>query len=87
MRRTPHTTKVVDAHGGDGNGEAIAHEIPGVRLLVLEDVGTAIPAAAADAVAEAMFALGQRDRSRPPHRLGSSPVRPSADAPLRQVCV
>jgi pimeloyl-ACP methyl ester carboxylesterase len=41
-----------------GNGEAIAREIPGARLLVLEDAGTAIPAAATDQVAAAMLALG-----------------------------
>jgi pimeloyl-ACP methyl ester carboxylesterase len=39
------------------NGEAIAREIPGARLLVLE-AATAIPHAAADEVAEAMLALG-----------------------------
>jgi pimeloyl-ACP methyl ester carboxylesterase len=41
-----------------GNGEAIAREIPGARLLVLDDAATAIPTAAADEVAEAMLALG-----------------------------
>jgi pimeloyl-ACP methyl ester carboxylesterase len=41
-----------------GNGEAIAHEIPGARLLVLEQAATAIPDAAAGEVAEAMLALG-----------------------------
>src|SRR5215217_6075345 len=41
-----------------GNGEAIAHEIPGARLLVLEDAATAIPDAAAGEVAEAMLTLG-----------------------------
>jgi pimeloyl-ACP methyl ester carboxylesterase len=41
-----------------GNGEAIAREIPGARLLVLEQAGTAIPDAAAGEVAEAMLALG-----------------------------
>lgn len=41
-----------------GNGEAIAREIPGARLLVLEDAATAIPDAAAGDVAEAMLALG-----------------------------
>ncbi|WP_324650083.1 alpha/beta hydrolase [Georgenia sp. H159] len=40
-----------------GNGEAIAREIPGARLLVLEDAATAMPAAAADEVAEAMATL------------------------------
>lgn len=41
-----------------GNGEAIAREIPGARLLVLEDAATAIPAAAVGEVAEAMLTLG-----------------------------
>jgi pimeloyl-ACP methyl ester carboxylesterase len=41
-----------------GNGEAIAREIPGARLLVLEEAATAIPDAAVDEVAEAMLALG-----------------------------
>lgn len=40
-----------------GNGEAIAREIPGARLLVLEDGATAIPDAAVEEVAEAMLAL------------------------------
>jgi pimeloyl-ACP methyl ester carboxylesterase len=41
-----------------GNGEAMAREIPGARLLVLDEAATAIPGAAAGAVAEAMLALG-----------------------------
>ena len=41
-----------------GNGEAIAREIPGSRLLVLEEAATAIPDAATSQVAEAMLALG-----------------------------
>lgn len=41
-----------------GNGEALGREIPGARLLVLEDAATAIPEAAADDIAEAMLALG-----------------------------
>jgi len=41
-----------------GNGEAIAREIPGARLLVIEQAATAIPDAAAGEVAEAMLALG-----------------------------
>ncbi|GAA4836774.1 alpha/beta hydrolase [Kitasatospora terrestris] len=41
-----------------GNGEAIAREIPGARLLVLEEAATALPRAAAREVAEAMLALG-----------------------------
>jgi pimeloyl-ACP methyl ester carboxylesterase len=40
-----------------GNGEALAREIRGARLLVLE-AGTAIPDRAAADVAEAMLALG-----------------------------
>ncbi|MGK5518486.1 alpha/beta fold hydrolase [Micromonospora sp. URMC 107] len=40
-----------------GNGEALAREIPGARLLVLERAATAIPEAAADEVAAAMLAL------------------------------
>jgi pimeloyl-ACP methyl ester carboxylesterase len=40
-----------------GNGEALAREIPGARLLVLEQASTAIPDAAADEVAAAMLAL------------------------------
>jgi pimeloyl-ACP methyl ester carboxylesterase len=41
-----------------GNGEAIAREIPGARLLVLADAATAIPDSAAGEVAEAMLTLG-----------------------------
>ncbi|MFC9056484.1 alpha/beta fold hydrolase [Streptomyces sp. NPDC057074] len=41
-----------------GNAEAIAREIPGARLLVLEDAATAIPDPSAEEVAEAMLALG-----------------------------
>jgi pimeloyl-ACP methyl ester carboxylesterase len=41
-----------------GNGEAIAREIPGARLLVLDEAATAIPDAAVGEVAEAMLALG-----------------------------
>ena len=40
-----------------GNGEALAREIPGARLLVLERAATAIPGAAAGEVAAAMLAL------------------------------
>ncbi len=40
-----------------GNGEALAREIPGARLLVLERAATAIPDAAADDIAAAMLAL------------------------------
>lgn len=41
-----------------GNGEAIAREIPGARLLVLEDAATAIPDAAVGEITEAMLTLG-----------------------------
>jgi pimeloyl-ACP methyl ester carboxylesterase len=40
-----------------GNGEALARETPGARLLVLEQAATALPDAAADEVAAAMLAL------------------------------
>jgi hypothetical protein len=40
-----------------GNGEALACEIPGARLLVLEHAATAIPDAATGEVAAAMLAL------------------------------
>ncbi|XVV07538.1 alpha/beta fold hydrolase [Actinosynnema sp. CA-248983] len=40
-----------------GNAEALARDIPGARLLVLEQAATAIPAAAADELAAAMLAL------------------------------
>jgi pimeloyl-ACP methyl ester carboxylesterase len=40
-----------------GNGEALAHEIPGARLLVLERAATAMPDAAAGEVAAAMLEL------------------------------
>ncbi|TQL20498.1 alpha/beta fold hydrolase [Streptomyces sp. SLBN-134] len=43
-----------------GNGEAMAREIPGARLLVLEEAATAIPDAAAGEIAEAMLTPGQR---------------------------
>ncbi|MFG2496922.1 alpha/beta fold hydrolase [Streptomyces sp. NPDC048441] len=41
-----------------GNGVAIAHEVPGARLLVLKEAATAIPDAAVGEVTEAMLALG-----------------------------
>ncbi|MFJ8583758.1 alpha/beta fold hydrolase [Streptomyces sp. NPDC093595] len=41
-----------------GNGEALAREIPGARLLVLGEAATAIPDAAVGEVAGAMLALG-----------------------------
>lgn len=40
-----------------GNGEALAREIPGARLLVLEHAATAVPVAAAGEVAAAMTGL------------------------------
>lgn len=40
-----------------GNGEALAAEIPGARLLVVEDMGTALRDASAEQVAAAMLAL------------------------------
>ena len=40
-----------------GNGEALAREIPGARLLVLQQAATAIPDTAAAGVASAMLAL------------------------------
>ncbi|MFJ6382466.1 alpha/beta fold hydrolase [Kitasatospora sp. NPDC092039] len=41
-----------------GNGEALAREIPGARLLVLAEAATAIPDAAVGEVAGAMLTLG-----------------------------
>lgn len=38
-----------------GNGEAIAAEVPGARLLVVEDMGTALPTGAIGDVADAML--------------------------------
>ena len=40
-----------------GNGEALAHEIPGARLLVLDRAATTIPDSAVVELAEAMLAL------------------------------
>ncbi|WP_280423819.1 alpha/beta fold hydrolase [Nocardia carnea] len=40
-----------------GNGEVLAAGIPGARLLVLDDMGTALRPGAADRVAAAMLAL------------------------------
>ncbi|WP_063036819.1 alpha/beta fold hydrolase [Nocardia grenadensis] len=40
-----------------GNGEVLAAEIPGARLLILDDMGTALRHTAADRVAAAMLAL------------------------------
>ncbi|GAB3388554.1 alpha/beta fold hydrolase [Amycolatopsis echigonensis] len=39
-----------------GNGEALARDIPGARLVVLDDAASAIPDAAADEIAAAMLA-------------------------------
>ncbi|MER8047573.1 alpha/beta hydrolase [Streptomyces sp. NPDC094032] len=41
-----------------GNAEALAREIPGARLLVLDEAATALPEAAAGEVAGAMLTLG-----------------------------
>jgi pimeloyl-ACP methyl ester carboxylesterase len=46
-----------DAFFPVGNGEALAREIPGARLLVLERAATAIADTAADEVAQAMLEL------------------------------
>ena len=40
-----------------GNGEALAAQIPGATLLVVDEMGTLLPEAAADRVAAAMLAL------------------------------
>jgi pimeloyl-ACP methyl ester carboxylesterase len=40
-----------------GNGVALAREIPGARLLILEDASTAIPDTGVGEIAEAMLAL------------------------------
>ncbi len=40
-----------------GNGEALAAEIPAARLLLLDDMGTALRHTAADQIAAAMLAL------------------------------
>ncbi|WP_063002082.1 alpha/beta fold hydrolase [Nocardia mikamii] len=47
-----------------GNGEALAAEIPGARLLVLDGMGTALRRAAAAQVAAAMLAGETRPRDR-----------------------
>ncbi|MEV0123319.1 alpha/beta hydrolase [Streptomyces sp. NPDC050703] len=44
-----------------GNGEALAREIPGARLLALKEAATHIPDAAVGDVGEAMLTLGRRD--------------------------
>jgi pimeloyl-ACP methyl ester carboxylesterase len=43
-----------------GNGQALAAGIPAARLLVLDDMGTALRDTGADEVAAAMLALGSR---------------------------
>ena len=55
----PGLAGMVDGRSGRrvGNGEALAREIPGARLLVLERAATAIPDAAAGEVAAAMLEL------------------------------
>jgi pimeloyl-ACP methyl ester carboxylesterase len=40
-----------------GNGEALAAQIPGARLLVIDDMATAIPDTAADQIAATMLDL------------------------------
>lgn len=40
-----------------GNGEALATQIPGARLLVLDDMATALPDTAAGEIAAAMLSL------------------------------
>lgn len=40
-----------------GNGEAIAAAVPGARLLVVKEMGTAVPDVAVEEVAPAMLAL------------------------------
>ncbi|WP_372346061.1 alpha/beta fold hydrolase [Streptomyces sp. KL116D] len=44
-----------------GNGEAIAREIPGARLLVLKEAATALPDKVTEEVAEAMLGAHSRD--------------------------
>ncbi|WP_406192814.1 alpha/beta fold hydrolase [Kitasatospora sp. NBC_01560] len=66
-----------------GNGEAIAREIPGARLLVLDEAATAIPGAAVDEVTGAMLALGGRaagaGRTRSPGRAVPAPAPASGE--------
>jgi pimeloyl-ACP methyl ester carboxylesterase len=47
-----------------GNGEALAAEIPDARLLVLDDMGSALRDAAAEKVANAMLTLRLLRRTR-----------------------
>ncbi|MFK8906721.1 alpha/beta fold hydrolase [Streptomyces sp. YS-3] len=62
LREIETPTLVVHGHRNRffpvGNGEAIAREIPGARLLVLKEAATAIPEGAVGDVTEAMLALG-----------------------------
>lgn len=64
------TIPTLVVHGRDdpffpvGNGEALAREIPGARLLVLERAATAIPDAAAGQVAAAMLEFPQASDER-----------------------
>jgi transposase InsO family protein len=51
-----------------GNGEALARDIPGARLLVLERAATAIPDVAAGEVAAAMLERRRACAARPPRR-------------------
>ncbi|ATY12348.1 alpha/beta hydrolase [Amycolatopsis sp. AA4] len=46
-----------DAFFPVGNGEALARDIPGARLVVLDDAASAIPDAAVEKIAEAMLAV------------------------------
>lgn len=48
-----------------GNGEAIAHEIPGARLVVVEQAATAMPDTATGEVAAAQLANEASTRVRP----------------------
>jgi pimeloyl-ACP methyl ester carboxylesterase len=64
-----------------GNGEALAREIPGARLLVFERAVTAIPDAAASEVAAAMLALLATSRSS--YVSVSSAHRDDTDDPAR----
>ena len=70
-----------------GNGEALAHEIPGARLLMLERAATAIPDAVAGEVAAAVIELGPRQLSWRSHvALGEVQHGPCHDrgGPFRQ---
>jgi len=47
-----------------GNGRALAAQIPGARLLVLDDMSTAVPDTAAGPIAAAMLDLPSTPPSR-----------------------